>query len=253
MNARFEPLHQPPDPGDLQRHPPLEVACARVRGLLRDFVDGDLDGALMREVEEHVHGCRVCGLALARAEHEVLRLRRTLGAEAGAEQPAPGFARRTVERLLVETAPNESGPNEPGDGAAAPAQRSRLRWSLPWVLALAATSTAAAAVSGFLFWQHQISITVPARFSVVRADRASTREGARLSPGDGYGEGTVIVVKNGGSTVLDCSDQTSGNQPAAQITLRGDGELCMHGGLPLLVEGTMEVKSHRPMAVNLGD
>jgi hypothetical protein len=33
--------HQPPDSVDLRRHPPRDAVCAHVRGLLRDYADGE--------------------------------------------------------------------------------------------------------------------------------------------------------------------------------------------------------------------
>ncbi|MEO0480838.1 MAG: hypothetical protein AAF196_15305 [Planctomycetota bacterium] len=68
------PKHQPPNRRDLEKHPPAGPDCGLIRGLLRDFVDHDLDDRLRSRVEEHVHACRSCSLALARAEHEALLL-----------------------------------------------------------------------------------------------------------------------------------------------------------------------------------
>ena len=258
MSDPFEPLHQPPNPADLRRHPPRNPHCARVYSLLRDFADGDLDTPLSGEVEQHVHECRACGLALSRAEHEVLRMRRGFGGElaqgAQAVQPAAGFARRTVERLLVESARTEQAGTRAVAGASR-ARPDRLRRSLSWAVALG-MSAAATAFASFAFWQQQVRLTSPARFSVVQANDAFSREGAnmvRLAPGQGLGEDAVIVITANGSAVIDASDGTAGTQPAAQITLRGDADLRMRAGSPLLVDGTMEVKSYRPMLVNLTD
>ena len=101
-----EPLHQPPDPRDLGAVPPATPECAIVRGRLRDFVDGDLAAVAHRQVEDHVHACRTCAVALSRAEHELLRLRRAFGliarSEPDAGLPAPGFANRVVSRLVLD-------------------------------------------------------------------------------------------------------------------------------------------------------
>ena len=101
-----EPLHQPPDPRDLGAVPPATPECAIVRGRLRDFVDGDLAPVAHRQVEDHVHTCRTCAVALSRAEHELLRLRRAFGliarSEPDAGLPAPGFANRVVSRLVLD-------------------------------------------------------------------------------------------------------------------------------------------------------
>jgi hypothetical protein len=102
----YEPLHQPPDPRDLQATPPATPECAIVRGRLRDFVDGDLGAAARRHVEDHVHACRTCAVELSRAEHELLRLRRAFGlvaiSEPAAGLPRPGFASRVVNRLVLD-------------------------------------------------------------------------------------------------------------------------------------------------------
>ena len=61
----LEPLlHQPADPADLRRHPPRDAACTRVRGMVRDYADGDLEDALRQAVDLHVHACRDCGVHL---------------------------------------------------------------------------------------------------------------------------------------------------------------------------------------------
>ena len=99
------PMHQPPNPEDLRRVPPAGPVCARIRGLLRDFADGDLEAGPHREVEEHVHACFACSVELSRAEHEVLRLRRGYArialAESRQETSLPAdFADRVVDRIL---------------------------------------------------------------------------------------------------------------------------------------------------------
>ena len=112
-------LFQPAAVGDLAQYPPAAPECERVRGMLRDFVDGDLPASLIAEIEVHIHGfavstdaraaaeaevaragkpCRACGLALARAEHEVVRLR---DAVAGEFLPVPDedFTSSVVSRI----------------------------------------------------------------------------------------------------------------------------------------------------------
>src|SRR5260221_6465987 len=106
---------QPPDPEDLRRYPPADESCLRVRGLLRDYADGELEPALRAAVDLHVHGCRACALALSRAEHEVWRLRRALAGESVAESAESagvprGFPGRTVERLVRELSRATSSP-----------------------------------------------------------------------------------------------------------------------------------------------
>lgn len=101
MKLPRDPLHQPPDVELLRDHPPASPQCARVRGLLRDYADGDLALSESREVEEHVHTCRRCADMLTVAEREVLLLRRVASA-AGVARPAPGFARAVVNRLVLD-------------------------------------------------------------------------------------------------------------------------------------------------------
>src|SRR5262249_19753818 len=107
-----EPIHQPPNPADLEQSPPQTPECARVRGMLRDFVDHDLDETLTREGEDHVHVCRTCGLALARVECESYRLRSGFLGSWAVVGPRPGFSKRVVGRLLAETEPDRRLPTE---------------------------------------------------------------------------------------------------------------------------------------------
>jgi hypothetical protein len=350
MSRPFEPLHQPPSAADLTQHPPDGPECARVRGLLRDCADGDLSPADARAVAEHVHECRTCSVALGRAEHEVLLLRRAFqplgqpecqpagqpeGADApevsereralggredasraggatvsaragGPAMPRPGFARRTVERLLADAsvpfdfASGDSASGDPANGdpanaeagadgsgggsvladkrasgsavaaasaaGALPAQGAgssgwgwsawvaRAEHAAPWTIAGALTVVIGMLGSTMLLEHAPVSEAV-ARFSVIKAIDSYYRDNGVLLPlrsGAGFGEGVAFVVK-AGSTTFDCSDTVRGTQPAAQVTLRGDSEVRLRGGSPLLVEGTMEVKSHRPMVINLGD
>ena len=46
--------------------------------MLRDYADQDLPPGERSAVDEHLHRCRDCSLALSRAELEVLRLRTAL-------------------------------------------------------------------------------------------------------------------------------------------------------------------------------
>jgi hypothetical protein len=78
---------QPRSVVDARRHPPRSEACRQVREMLRDHADGDLPAGLQRRVEDHVYQCRDCGLALSRAELEVLRLKQAL-AESAVDDPA---------------------------------------------------------------------------------------------------------------------------------------------------------------------
>jgi hypothetical protein len=101
----------------------------------------------------------------------------------------------------------------------------------------------------------ELGTTPVARFSVVRASDALVRTGAvitTLAEGQGLGEGVTVIAKDD-AVVLDCSDANEGRQPAAQVTLRSGGEVRLQGGSPLLVDGTLELRTERPMLVQLID
>lgn len=143
MNLPREPLHQPPDPELIRAFPPESPACALVRGLLRDYADGDLAKAEARCVEEHVHGCRLCADMLSAAEREAMMLRSlaaggklaigsglapSVGSAARQPGVAPptGFARRVVERLVLdETSLLSAAGNLLVQDAGAPAETGR--------------------------------------------------------------------------------------------------------------------------------
>ena len=73
------------------------------RKRILDFADGDLEPSDHKVLESHVHGCRACAVALAKVEFETLRLRRAFSDSWAAVTPPPGFARRTIARLLLES------------------------------------------------------------------------------------------------------------------------------------------------------
>lgn len=101
--------HQPASPRDLERFPPSSAECARVRGLLRDFVDDDLPAVAKQRIEAHVHGCRACNLALSRCESELQQIRAAL-AECDRRRLAPpaSFAPGLMERISTEAAMHAS-------------------------------------------------------------------------------------------------------------------------------------------------
>ncbi|MBK8977521.1 MAG: zf-HC2 domain-containing protein [Planctomycetes bacterium] len=109
------PLH------DLERHPPASAECRRIRIAQRDYLDGELDPAAAGEVEEHVHRCRDCALALSRLELEVVRIRKATAEDrdAVAVVPADFTARvmRAVGELVVGTgaAADDAGLSAPDD------------------------------------------------------------------------------------------------------------------------------------------
>jgi hypothetical protein len=121
----------------MRRRPPATPECAVVRGLMRDFVDGDLEAeadaghevlgpdpsvaqsasqgagsagagwgrksADSLRVENHVHRCRSCAIELARVEHETLRLHAEFAALLPSQPTLPAdFSARLVERLVLD-------------------------------------------------------------------------------------------------------------------------------------------------------
>jgi hypothetical protein len=261
--------------------------------MLRDFVDHDLDEALTREVEDHVHVCRTCGLALARVECEAYRLRSGFLGSWAVVGPRPGFSKRVVGRLLAETETDRRLPADttgmagmtagvggavPDDPELATALRIAAAGAARARAAVAARSAVAsvrtprerrsmmfAAVSGALLiaiavgmvWGGTASLSAVVHFSLVSGHNVWLDAGAdrhRLSGGDGIGEGAVLVVDPGGSAELHLHDASlTGQQPAADIKIGGDSELGLQDGYPLLSRGSIEVQSKRDMLLMLAD
>jgi len=94
---------QPRSAGDARRYPARTERCLEVRGMLRDHADGDLSPRLQEQVEDHVHQCRDCGLALSRAELEVLRLKEAF-ADSDRRRVAPSeeFTAAVMARARAE-------------------------------------------------------------------------------------------------------------------------------------------------------
>lgn len=249
-DERREPiLHQPADPMDLRRHPPRDASCTRVRGMVRDYADGDLEDALRQAVDLHVHACRDCGLALARAEHEVLRLRRAAGLPPVAP---PGFSQRTVQRLLVELSgarPSvESGPASAGG----PGPREQRRRYLAGSLALAAAVLVAACV---LFSAYgEIEKRSGALIATARGVSWESSSGSGLlADGQSVPEGCTLVVEDAGNAALLWRLQAGNRQPTAVLHLSGGSRLEVLGDEPRLLRGTAELEVHRPFALQVGD
>lgn len=287
MTDSFEPLHQPPNPRDLREVPPESSACARVRGFLRDYADQDLASPARAEVEAHVHTCRECGLALSRSEFEVLRLRRAFGESWAPVAPRPGFARRTVTRLVLESpelALEAAAAAERAEAAAEHAPVVRPRVETPPVdlarrvlartaaeliaddrrsrrsrsrllFAASAFSVLLLAVLGVL-WQNVVDVSARSHISVVRAQQLwQPGAGNRmmLRPGEGAGEGSVLELEEEGAADIEFYDASIvGEQPAAQIRMRGGVELRIEQQLHLM-RGSIEVESQRAMSVLLAD
>lgn len=286
MSSAREPLHQPPNPDDLRRVPPASPACAEVRGMLRDFADGDLSTAEVAHVENHLVGCRTCAVELARAEHEVLRLRSFFGAArvaAGGSGLRPGFASRVVERLVLDETSMISADAVARAVAAADAERLREREdaramsaetlaaptrrdgggagrsvSAPrgrfgLVLAVAASVLLFAGLVAMAVLQRvEAAPKLVARLVVLEAEGAFDFGGRPLGAGSGVGERQSLLVGPGGEARIDWHDLSTGPQPAATLQL-GTGRMRMESGAPRLLDGRVDVESHRPVSLSLGD
>lgn len=293
MTTPREPLHQPPNPDDLRRVPPATPACAEVRGMLRDFADGDLSRSEQAHVEEHLAACRTCAVELARAEHEVLRLRSFFGAvrvAAGGPGAAlrPGFAKRVVERLVLDETSMISSDDVARAVAAADAERLREREaagqaerggrpSVAGRMAAQGRSEAAldrvsgrgrfglvfaVAASVLLFaglvamaLLHRVEAApkLVARLVVLEAEGAFDFVGRPLGAGSGVGEHQSLRVGPGGEARIDWHDLSTGPQPAATLQVLGAGRMSMESGAPRLLDGRVDVESHRPVSLSLGD
>ena len=289
MSLPREPLHQPPNPDDLRRLPPASPACAQVRGMLRDFADGDLSTTEVAHVENHLAGCRTCAVELARAEHEVLRLRSFFGAaRASAAGPGlrPGFASRVVERLVLDETSMISADAVARAVAVADAERLRLRETrsdagdrvlaahghengasdrsmdrrpsssrgrFGLVLAVAASVLLfAGLVAMALLHRVEAAPKLVARLVVLEAEGAFDFGGRPLGAGSGVGERQSLFVGPGGEARIDWHDLSTGPQPAATLQL-GTGRMSMESGAPRLLDGRVDIESHRPVSLSLGD
>lgn len=281
-----EPVHQPPNPADLLSHPPATTECARVRGMLRDFVDRDLDAERQAEVENHAHTCRQCALALARVEYEVFRLRAGFHGSWAPIEPRPGFARRTLSRLLAETSTDRrvtdrrvTADGDPVAAAALPVSARAKSIVAAAVAAEAAAKQAESAATrrraarsiafavsfGVLFcavafglvWQSATDLEAAVRLSIVSATDAWRQAGVQrrlLTAGDGIEDGGMIVVEPNGAVGMHWHDASiTAHQPAAEIVVEGEGEVHLTGGLVHLTRGSIQVSSQRPMTVLVGD
>lgn len=196
--------HQPPDPSDLARHPPDSSRCAVARGLLRDYCDGELEALDRRQVEEHVHACRGCALALARCERERLLVDRAFdedraaaadmaAAGAGQDSLAQTFRRRVLAEVsAIMLDEQETPPQFTGRVM----DRVRLEWHrVPsWRRALVRFGAFRAVV---------VAVVLVAAAFVL--GRASTVDDERRDPGFVVREarGAVIVAGGISSTVVD--------------------------------------------------
>lgn len=279
MNSPREPLHQPPNPADLLRMPPESPRCAEIRGLLRDFADGDLEVAHVREVEEHVSGCRTCAIELARTEHELLRLRAVFGvirredARGAGGAVRPGFAKRVVDRLVldetsmvsaeaVERAVAAAGQQQvaPNQGRRMPKADQPVASTAWWRSPVAPVVAVLGAAFVFCVLLAVTVLTVEgsgpqpvARLVVLDAAHTFDVSGRRLGAGSGVGDAQSLRVGRGGEARIDWHDLSSGPQPAATLQVRGEGLVRMEHGGPVLWNGRLEVDTHREVSLPLAD
>lgn len=278
-----EGAYQPQSRADAESMEDAPLACRLARQRLRDFADGDLGEADLRIVEHHVHECRACALELARAEFETLRIRRAFADSWAQAKPRPGFTRRALARALSQEpevalqaeAVRRIADAEAGRPSTDAAPKRLLSRVMARTVADIVSSTSAEpphrrrgvlALLGVLalflvalaspVWQSVADLTGSPRLAVVRADQASLERAGKLfglSAGDGLGEGDMLVLNESGTIDAEYYDASVvGEQPAAQIRLQGDSELQV--GLQLQLEhGQMEILSHRPMELLLGD
>lgn len=112
LEPAAEVAYQPSSPRDLDRHPPRGPACLGVRARLRAYADAELTSVEREQVDDHLHGCRECGVALSRAEAEVHRLRTLLAApsaEMAGDVPGPTFVKAVMRRVTGELRPTNAG------------------------------------------------------------------------------------------------------------------------------------------------
>jgi hypothetical protein len=261
MSDLHEPLHQPPNPDDLRRVPPTGPDCARVRGWLRDYVDGDLEPGHRVELDEHVHGCRVCAVELGRAEHELVRLRRLFGAAAATPALPSGFAAKVVQRLVLDETSLVSK-ERLAKAVASAAARAAAAAPSPSVRPFALTPSRVLAAAlvllvGLLFGSEFFSALTDVPNGVGRLvvlEAHDTFElGRRLVSGDGLGEQESLRLTPGGRARVQWHDPTTKVQPAATMWLNGKGELRLEAGQPLLLEGNAEITTHRAVSIPMAD
>lgn len=211
-----ERRYQPASPGDLARFPPRDGACRGIREMLRDHCDGELSDTERTRVDEHVHECRDCALALSRMELEALRLRQALVEESEEAAAVPAdFVRDVMARIgaiVLEDA------ETPPQFTSRVMERVRREWPQPslWRRAfgsgrrIGATAAAAAllAVIGALAFGAWFGSAEEdaAGFEVVAAASAEIEgaDGAVRSAeaGDGLREGDRLTTGPGGEALV---------------------------------------------------
>lgn len=276
--------HQPPNRSGQESYEQASRACRLARERMRDFADGDLAESDRRIVEHHAHECRACAVELARAEFETMRIRRAFAEGWTHATPRTGFAKRALARALAQEPEAalqaeavrriqgaEIGRNSPdatpkrlmarvmaktvAELVSASSERRAPAPRRGVAMALSIVSLVLIVLASPIL--HSVSdLTRSVRLAVVRSDSAFSGPSgsvSRLSAGDGLGEGDQLVLQADGWIDAEFYDASIvGEQPAAQIRMSGDGELTV--GMQLQLDhGEMEILSHRPMGLLLGD
>jgi hypothetical protein len=244
--------HQPADPIDLQQFPPRDDACRGFRELLRDYCDGELSGVETAAVDDHVHLCRDCALALSRAEGEQLTLRRALGAiredadRDGASSGifGPSFTRRVMAEISAILLEEEEAPPQFTRGVM---ERVRHEWrqvplwrrlalrarSRGWGVAVLGAVLLFAAVAAIGFWPKAERSLSP-ELLVVRTADASLLVGSTSRPireGTSLAAGAVVRVEERGEVVLAQSLPASNDDAAGEpIRIEPGATLQLFGG-----------------------
>ena len=260
MSLPREPLHQPPNPDDLRRVPPGSPDCARVRGWMRDFADDDLEPARVREIEEHVHRCRVCSVELARAEHEVMRLRSAFALlPSGPALPA-GFAASLVERLVLDETSLVSREALAKAAAAAEVAVAADR-SPPGRRGFGLHPVAYVLGAVMLLWGLSLGVewfdgaaVVPRNSARLVLEDATDcfANNRRLGVGDNVGERQSLRVGRSGRARLSWHDPQPKSQPAALLHVHGEGQVRLEQGAPR-IQGHVDVETFRPVSIPMAD
>ena len=265
---------QPASAADLSQYPPATPACAPVRNLLRDFVDGDLRGDEINAVEVHVHRCRSCALALSRAESERMQITSALGSidaeelEPGAEftatlmaeveklakgRPPVGFTSRVMlrvrETVLAETA--RAGPARAGVARGDAGSR---RWSLP-VAAVAVTVLVAVSLAVWAALAALAALQPPSSvFEVVSAVEAKRHRHGAVAPlgqGDVLRSGDRVTTADGGS--VEARWRTPSGVAALWVGEGASLQLVEHGARIGLDAGAVDLTTPAELEVLLSD
>ena len=258
---------QPADPAELRRYPPRDALCAAMRDRLRDYCDEDLPARERAGLEEHVHTCRECALALARAERERLLVGRAFDEDrAELVMPEDAFTRRVMAEVSAIVLADHEAPEQ---FTGQVMERVRLEWGhVPlWRRAWLRLGPARAAVLvvgliglGVVLGRLSgVDPEVPAvRLEIVRAERATivpaesaaVRASRPAVPGAWLAPGEILRCEPDGEVVIH-RHEPGGGRDTAQIRLFGGGVLRGVSGAELvLVDGAVRVTT--PAAWSLG-